>query len=121
MSCSRRTDTAGNRPRTRHTSPGEAAADALALDRLAEFLYRDPEAFPSGADTCEALDTALRQTGRDSCWLAARRGDELEQVGLPELAADVREGLAPEAALKRLLEVGEAGSSAAYLVEGWIA
>ncbi len=42
----------------------EPSADFLALDCLAEFLYADPEQFPSGADTCEALDRVLTQTGR---------------------------------------------------------
>ncbi len=42
----------------------ETSRDSLALDRLAEFLYADPEEFPSGADTCERLDQVLTQTGR---------------------------------------------------------
>lgn len=38
--------------------------DRDALDHLAAFLYADPQTFPGGADTCEALDQILRDTGR---------------------------------------------------------
>jgi hypothetical protein len=34
------------------------------LDQLASFLWANPEQFPGGADTCEALDTALKRSGR---------------------------------------------------------
>jgi single-strand DNA-binding protein len=43
---------------------GGPASDSEALDRLADFLWEDPEEFPNGADTCEVLDQVLRQTGR---------------------------------------------------------
>lgn len=121
MSCDHPSESAEKSGPVRQGSAGGVEVDTLALDHLAEFLYRDPDSFPSGADVCEALDVELRQTGRDRRWLAARRGDDLEEIGWPELAGDVREGLAPEAALKRLLGLGEAESDAAYLVEGWIA
>ncbi|HVC07282.1 MAG TPA: hypothetical protein VND98_06855 [Solirubrobacterales bacterium] len=42
----------------------EISGDSAALDCLAEFLYADPQTFPSGADTCEALDQALTKSGR---------------------------------------------------------
>jgi hypothetical protein len=41
------------------------SADKAALDYLAAFLWEDPEQFPGGADTCEALDAVLRRTGRE--------------------------------------------------------
>lgn len=41
-----------------------ARRDKRGLDTLHGFLYRDPDNFPSGADTCEELARALDLTGR---------------------------------------------------------
>jgi len=51
--------------------------------------------------------------------IAAERGDVLEDKGWPELAEDVREGLALETALGRLREIGEEASEAAELLRRW--
>lgn len=44
--------------------PDATITDEQALENLAGFLWEDPDEFPGGADTCEALDEALRLTGR---------------------------------------------------------
>jgi hypothetical protein len=50
---------------------------------------------------------------------AIRRGHALRELGWPNLAADVSEGLSPDAALERLREIGEGESGAARLIRGW--
>lgn len=50
---------------------------------------------------------------------AIKRGDELQALGWPNLAADVRAGLPAEDALRRLSEVGEGESDAAQVIRGW--
>lgn len=52
--------------------------------------------------------------------IAAERADVLEEVFGPGLAEDVREGLPPEVALRRLRDGGEGGSDAAALLRQWI-
>jgi hypothetical protein len=77
-------------------------------DAVVEFhgAYVDEQALNAGA-AAERL-------------IAAERGDVLEDVFRPALAEDVREGLPPAVALRRLHEVGEGGSDAAGLLRRWI-
>lgn len=48
-----------------------------------------------------------------------RRSEMLNALGWPSLAADMRDGLPPEDALRRLSEIGEGKSDAAQLIRGW--
>lgn len=50
---------------------------------------------------------------------AIQRGDQLEALGLPNLAADVRTGLPLTDALLRLRSIGEGDSEAAFLIRSW--
>ncbi len=57
----------------------EASADSLALDRLAKFLFADPDTFPGGVDVCIALEEVLLQTGRGPAGMHhAERPEEIE-------------------------------------------
>jgi hypothetical protein len=123
MSRDHHSDTADKSLPARQTSTGEEDVDALALDHLAQFLYRDPDSFPKRR-------RRLRSAGPPLAGCASRTAGSVRPVAMasrspqvhrPELAADIREGLAPAAVLTRRLGLGDTECAVVDLVESWIA
>jgi hypothetical protein len=59
------------------------------------------------------------RSSEDRTTQAISRSQVLEALGWPSLAADLRNGLSPEEALRRLSEIGESESDATRALRGW--
>lgn len=46
--------------------------------------------------------------------------DELDSIGWPSVADDIREGVSPDVVIERLRDIGEGDSEAAMLIEEFI-
>jgi hypothetical protein len=86
-------------------------ADAEAF---AEAVTRKDDPFAPGVE-----DTPVNRGEEAGALIAAERGDRIEEVGMPSVAEDVREGIDLSRVLVRLAAIGEHRSEAAALLRAW--
>ena len=83
-------------------------------EAFAEAVSRDDHPFATGVE-----DTWINRGEEAGALIAAERGDQIEDAGMPSVAEDVREGIDLSRVLVGLAAIGEHRSEAATLLRRW--
>ena len=101
--------------------PGDRNAFATAVESEDGTCVRETEPVNDEAATKRliAAEVEAGQVEERERTQATERGDQLEALGWPSLAADVRTGLPLRDALLCLRDIGESDSEAATMIRSW--